>query len=91
MDKPEWAFANIQDVVYEHTAFIADYLQPLTNRSGFKDVDVKVGYLGPHVLTAVRVHYASLPHFTAIPAHQDPPSSVTACVTGTYCVSDSLV
>lgn len=42
VDKPEWAFANIQDAVYEHTAFISDYLQPLTARAGFRNVDVKV-------------------------------------------------
>lgn len=42
VDKPEWAFANIQDVVYEHAAFIADYLQPLAASAGFGGVDVKV-------------------------------------------------
>lgn len=43
VDKPEWGFANIQDAVYEHAAFIADYLQPLTAQAGYGKVDVKVG------------------------------------------------
>jgi hypothetical protein len=42
--KPEWAFANILDQLYEHQAFISDYLQPLTIKAGC-DVSVKVSVL----------------------------------------------
>jgi len=40
-NQPEWAFTNILDQLYEHQAFINDYLQPLTTRAGY-DVSVKV-------------------------------------------------
>ena len=30
------------DQVYEHQAFIDEYLQPLTNKAGFSEVDVRV-------------------------------------------------
>jgi hypothetical protein len=43
VDKPEWAFANITDVLYEHESFVREYLQPLAAASGFGAVDVKVG------------------------------------------------
>jgi hypothetical protein len=42
VDKPEWAFSNILDRIYEHQSFIEDYLQPLVGRAGFDQVDVKV-------------------------------------------------
>jgi hypothetical protein len=45
VDKPEWGFANITDLVFEHENFIRDYLQPLTVSAGFGAVDVKVGYM----------------------------------------------
>lgn len=53
VDKPEWAFANIQDAVYEHAAFIADYLQPLVASVGYGSVDVKVSADEGDVLTTV--------------------------------------
>jgi hypothetical protein len=40
-NQPEWAFTNILDQLYEHQAFINDYLQPLTTRAGY-DISVKV-------------------------------------------------
>lgn len=42
VDKPEWAFASVTDTVFDHAAFIADYLQPLTAKAGYGAVDVKV-------------------------------------------------
>lgn len=42
MSKPEWAFANILDQVYEHQSFVVEYLQSLADRAGCSAVNVKV-------------------------------------------------
>ncbi|TXT04871.1 hypothetical protein VHUM_03954 [Vanrija humicola] len=68
VDKPEWAFANIQDAVYEHAGFIADYLQPLTARGGYPAVDVKCELtmlLFPTLLAFLRTR---IPHLLSHPA-----------------------
>lgn len=67
VDKPEWAFANIQDAVYEHAFFIADYLQPLTARE-FPKVDVTAELtmlLFPTLLAFLRTR---IPHLLSHPA-----------------------
>ena len=50
VDKPEWAFSNILDQIYQHQAFIDEYLQPLVQRAGFRDIDVKVRASLPRVV-----------------------------------------
>jgi hypothetical protein len=40
--QPEWAFTNIIDRIYEHQAFLEEYVEPLTRKAGFSGVDVKV-------------------------------------------------
>ncbi|WOO85911.1 RAD50-interacting protein 1 [Vanrija pseudolonga] len=67
VDKPEWAFANIQDAVYEHAGFIADYLQPLTARE-YPKVDVTCELtmlLFPTLLAFLRTR---IPHLLSHPA-----------------------
>ncbi|KAL1405306.1 hypothetical protein Q8F55_008933 [Vanrija albida] len=67
VDKPEWAFANIQDAVYEHAGFIADYLQPLTARA-YPAVEVKselTMLLFPTLLAFLRTR---IPHLLTHPA-----------------------
>lgn len=41
LDKPEWAFTNILDLLFDQKVFIEDYLQPLLNLSGFSHVNAK--------------------------------------------------
>ncbi|BEI99788.1 hypothetical protein CcaverHIS631_0408310 [Cutaneotrichosporon cavernicola] len=68
VDKPEWAFASITDMVFEHTQFIADYLQPLTARGGYGRVDVRselTMLLFPILLTFLRTR---MPHLVSHPA-----------------------
>ncbi|CAK9780171.1 hypothetical protein CC85DRAFT_270800 [Cutaneotrichosporon oleaginosum] len=68
VDKPEWAFASITDMVFEHAGFIADYLQPLTARGGYGSVDVTAELtmlLFPILLTFLRTR---MPHLVSHPA-----------------------
>lgn len=58
--QPEWAFANILDQIYDHQAFIQDYLQPLTSKAGY-NISVKVSTSACSTL--------SLPLFIYVPYH----------------------
>ncbi|GMK56795.1 hypothetical protein CspeluHIS016_0306350 [Cutaneotrichosporon spelunceum] len=68
VDKPEWAFASVTDMVYEHAGLIANYLQPLTSRGGYGAVDVRCELtmlLFPILLTFLRTR---MPHLLPHPA-----------------------
>ncbi|ORY33806.1 TIP-1 family-domain-containing protein [Naematelia encephala] len=72
VDKPEWAFANILDQIYDHQAFIGDYLQPLTNQAGYDSVDVKselTMLLFPCLLSLLRTRIPHLLEHPALLAH----------------------
>ncbi|ORX39873.1 TIP-1 family-domain-containing protein [Kockovaella imperatae] len=72
VDKPEWAFSNILDQIYEHQSFLEDYLQPLTARAGFPDVDVKSEFtmlLFPILLGMLRSRIPKLLDHPALLAH----------------------
>ncbi|KAK8869829.1 hypothetical protein IAR55_000397 [Kwoniella newhampshirensis] len=68
VDKPEWAFANILDQIYEHQTFITTYLQPLSARSGYESVDIRSEFtllLFPVLLSLLR---SRIPHLLDHPA-----------------------
>ncbi|EIW69690.1 hypothetical protein M231_06298 [Tremella mesenterica] len=72
VDKPEWAFSNILDQIYQHTDFISDYLQPLVSRSGSSEVDVKSEFtllLFPVLLNLLRTRIPRLLDSPALLAH----------------------
>ncbi|WWD01416.1 hypothetical protein V866_008360 [Kwoniella sp. B9012] len=68
VEKPEWAFANILDQIYEHQSFLSTYLQQLSSKAGFDDVDIKSEFtllLFPILLGLLR---ARIPHLLEHPA-----------------------
>ncbi|OCF54147.1 hypothetical protein L486_08343 [Kwoniella mangroviensis CBS 10435] len=68
VDKPEWAFANILDQIYEHQSFLSTYLQQLSSKAGFEDIDIKSEFtllLFPILLGLLR---ARIPHLLQHPA-----------------------
>ncbi|WVR05282.1 hypothetical protein IAU60_002294 [Kwoniella sp. DSM 27419] len=68
VDKPEWAFANILDQIYEHQSFLSNYLQPLCVKGGYDQVSVKSEFtllLFPIVLSLLR---SRIPHLLDHPA-----------------------
>ncbi|KAK4688656.1 RAD50-interacting protein 1, partial [Tremellales sp. Uapishka_1] len=72
VDKPEWAFANILDQIYEHRSFLQDYLQPLTDRAGYHNVDVVSEFtllLFPTLLGLLRARIPRLLDHPALLAH----------------------
>ncbi|KAL7423932.1 hypothetical protein Q5752_001517 [Cryptotrichosporon argae] len=67
LDKPEWAFANLLDMLYEHRDFFEDYIKPLSARAGY-DVDVQSELtllLFPLALNLLR---SRIPHLLPHPA-----------------------
>ncbi|OCF36565.1 hypothetical protein I316_01816 [Kwoniella heveanensis BCC8398] len=68
VDKPEWAFANILDQIYEHQNFLSSYLQPLTTRAGYEEISIKSEFtllLLPILLSLLR---SRIPHLLDHPA-----------------------
>ncbi|WVQ70105.1 uncharacterized protein L199_008330 [Kwoniella botswanensis] len=72
VDKPEWAFANILDQIYEHQSFLSTYLQQLSSKSGFEDIDIKSEFtllLFPILLGLLRARIPPLLEHPALLAH----------------------
>ncbi|WWD15898.1 hypothetical protein CI109_100322 [Kwoniella shandongensis] len=68
VDKPEWAFANILDQIYEHQTFITTYLQPLSAKAGYDSIDIRSEFtmlLFPILLSLLR---SRIPHLLDHPA-----------------------
>ncbi|WVW83112.1 hypothetical protein I302_105130 [Kwoniella bestiolae CBS 10118] len=68
VDKPEWAFANILDQIYEHQSFLSTYLQQLSTKAGYEDIDIKSELtllLFPILLGLLR---SRIPHLLEHPA-----------------------
>ncbi|WVQ81558.1 hypothetical protein IAT38_003682 [Cryptococcus sp. DSM 104549] len=68
VDKPEWAFANILDQIFEHHTFLTTYIQPLTSHSGYSDIDIRSEFtllLFPILLSLIR---SRIPHILDHPA-----------------------
>ncbi|WVQ98696.1 hypothetical protein IAU59_005827 [Kwoniella sp. CBS 9459] len=72
VDKPEWAFANILDQIYEHQNFLSSYVQPLTSRAGYEETSVKSEFtllLFPVLLSLLRSRIPVLLDHPALLAH----------------------
>ncbi|KAJ9116397.1 hypothetical protein QFC22_004839 [Naganishia vaughanmartiniae] len=72
LDKPEWAFSHILDLVFEQRAFAEGYLQPLLQRSGFGQVDAMsemIAQLLPLTLALLRHRFPHLLDHPALLAH----------------------
>ncbi|KAJ9099250.1 hypothetical protein QFC21_004131 [Naganishia friedmannii] len=72
LDKPEWAFSHILDLVFEQRAFAEGYLQPLLHRSGFGQVDAMsemIAQLLPLPLALLRHRFPHLLDHPALLAH----------------------
>ncbi|WWC90049.1 uncharacterized protein L201_004981 [Kwoniella dendrophila CBS 6074] len=68
VDKPEWAFANILDQIYEHQSFLSAYLQQLSAKAGYNDIDIKSEFtllLLPILLNLLK---SRIPHLLDHPA-----------------------
>ncbi|WRT67124.1 uncharacterized protein IL334_004090 [Kwoniella shivajii] len=68
VDKPEWAFANILDQIYEHQNFLSSYIQPLTSKSGYENIDIRSEFtllLIPVLLSLLK---SRIPHLIDHPA-----------------------
>lgn len=52
LDRPEWAFAHVLDLLNDQQAFVRDCLQPLIDRMGLKGVDARVSEKFPSVPSA---------------------------------------
>lgn len=46
LDRPEWAFTHVLDLLKDQESFVRDCLQPLIDRMGLKGVDARVRMLG---------------------------------------------
>ncbi|WWC61139.1 uncharacterized protein I303_103718 [Kwoniella dejecticola CBS 10117] len=72
VDKPEWAFANILDQIYEHQSFLSSYAQRLASSAGYEDIDVKSEFTllsFPILLSLLRNRIPHLLDHPALLAH----------------------
>lgn len=72
VDKPEWAFSNILDQIYQHQAFLGEYLQPLIERAGYRGVDARFEFsmlLFPVLLNLLRSRIPPMLEHPALLAH----------------------
>ncbi|WWC69475.1 uncharacterized protein I206_103416 [Kwoniella pini CBS 10737] len=72
VDKPEWAFANILDQIYEHQSFLSSYVQRLASLSGYEDIDIKSEFtllLFPILLSLLKSRIPYLLDHPALLAH----------------------
>lgn len=72
LDKPEWAFSHILDLIFEHRHFAEDYLQPLLDRTGFAEVDALselINQLIPLPLSLLQRRFPHLLDHPALLAH----------------------
>ncbi|KAJ9103304.1 hypothetical protein QFC20_004779 [Naganishia adeliensis] len=72
LDKPEWAFSHVLDLIFEQRSFAEGYLQPLLARSGFGNVNATsemIAQLLPLPLALLRHRFPHLLEHPALLAH----------------------
>lgn len=68
LDKPEWAFSHILDMIFQHRHFAEDYLQPLLDRNGFNEVDAMSELINQLIPLPLSLLQHRFPHILDHPA-----------------------
>lgn len=95
LDKPEWYFTHVLNLMHEHKPFMTTHIQPLLEKGGYGDVNASVS---PECFAPTVTAHLNYPPGRILPCPAEPANSETQthgpasidhpCDIGAHCIPD---